>query len=284
MSLNRVMDWLPFFDLSNLSDLLAQTPTAEAPVSVELLRQQIEFLTKENARQTAEFTTKLGLITDENKSLSESFKNFIGTMQFALVGFAALSAGITGAIAYIFKTNLDDAKQVAKEGINQRVDAYMSDLLDSKLEVVRRTLQKEEVISSTLVDYCLLGKKATPNELELLSGRGFQSVRLRQEESQLRRSSARVVVLDLENWVNVQGLPFPTLPEGEREREAKQQIDLLLDILPIEVVLVVYVRSTVKYLYSLPKDRYVSPANNPVTLVGMVTDAAYVAAGMKGLG
>ncbi|KAM3098711.1 hypothetical protein ACKFKF_16700 [Phormidesmis sp. 146-12] len=275
------MNWLPFLDLSNL---LAQTPTpSDSPASVELLRQQIEFLTRENARQTAEFTEKLKLITDENKTLSESFKNFISTMQFALVGFAALSAGITGAIAYIFKTNLDDAKQVAKDGINQRVDAYMSDLLDSKLEVVRRTLQKEEVISSTLVDYCLLSKTAVPTELELLNGRGFQSVRLRQEETQLRRSSAQVVVLDLENWVNGQGLRFPTLPEGAREQTAKQQVDVLLDILPIEVVLVVYVRSTVKYLFSVPKDRYVSPANNPITLVGMVTDAAYVAAGMKGL-
>ncbi|KAM3090195.1 hypothetical protein ACKFKG_30585 [Phormidesmis sp. 146-35] len=275
------MNWLPFLDLSTL---LAQTPApSDSPASVELLRQQIEFLTRENARQTAEFTEKLKLITDENKTLSESFKNFISTMQFALVGFAALSAGITGAIAYIFKTNLDDAKQVAKDGINQRVDAYMSDLLDSKLEVVRRTLQKEEVISSTLVDYCLLSKTAVPTEFELLNGRGFRSVRLRQEETQLRRSSAQVVVLDLENWVNGQGLRFPTLPEGEREQTAKQQVDVLLDILPIEVVLVVYVRSTVKYLFSVPKDRYVSPANNPITLVGMVTDAAYVAAGMKGL-
>lgn len=276
------MDWLPFLDLSSLGDWLAQTPSSGT--QVDLFRQQLDFLTKENARQTADFAEKLRLITDENKNLSESFKNFIVTMQFALAGFGLLSAGITGAIAYVFKTNLDDAKQVAKEGINQRVDAHISDLLDSKLETVRRTLQKEEVIGSTWVDYCLMGAKAIPKEFDFLKRRGFQEVRPRQDEQQLRRSSAQVVVLDLENWVNLQGVPFSKLPDGDRESVAKQQVDLLLDVLAIDIVLVVYVRSPVKYLYSVPKDRYVSPANNPVTLVGMVSDAAYVAAGTKGRG
>ncbi len=276
------MDWLPFVDLAGLGDWLAQTPTAGT--QVDLLRQQLDFLTKENARQTGEFAEKLRLITDENKSLSESFKNFIGTMQFAIGGFGLLSAGITGAIAYVFKTNLDDAKQVAKDGINQRVDAHISDLLDSKLDTVRRTLQKEEVIGSTWVDYCLMGAKAMPKEFDLLKRRGFQEVRDRRDEQELRRSSAQVVVLDLENWVNLQGVPFSKLPESDREAIAKQQIDLLLDVLASDVVLVVYVRSRVSYLNSVTHDRYMSPVNNPVTLVGMVSDAAYVSAGMKGRG
>ncbi len=276
------MDWLPFLDVSGLGDWLAQTPSSGT--QVDLLRQQLDFLTKENARQTGEFAEKLRLITDENKSLSESFKNFIGTMQFALAGFGLLSAGITGAIAYVFKTNLDDAKQVAKDGINQRVDAHISDLLDSKLETVRRTLQKEEVIGSTWVDYCLMGTKAMPKEFDLLRGRGFQEVRSRQDEQQLRRSSAQVVVLDLENWVDLQRVPFSKLPDSDRESVAKQQVDLLLDVLAIDIVLVVYVRSRVQYFNSVPSDRYISPVNNPVTLVGMVADAAYVAAGMRARG
>lgn len=60
------MDWLAFVDGSHVSQLwhgLAQTPTpnASSTPQIELLRQQVEFLAKENARQGAEFTEKLKL-------------------------------------------------------------------------------------------------------------------------------------------------------------------------------------------------------------------------------
>ena len=94
-------------------------------------------------------------------------------------------------------------------------------------------------------------------------------------------------VLDLQNWVLPSGQRFGELPEADREAQAKEQIDGLLEALPLSAVLVVYIRGTIKYLYGirdglktgLEGHRYVLPANNPVTLVGNTADGAYVALG-----
>jgi hypothetical protein len=64
-------------------------------------------------------------------------------------------------------------------------------------------------------------------------------------------------------------------------KENARQVDLVLGMLPRGSVLVVYTRLTVKYLFGVPRTRFMSPANNPVTLVGMVADAAYITAGMR---
>ncbi|QYO63547.1 hypothetical protein [Leptolyngbya sp. 7M] len=131
------------------------------------------------------------------------------------------------------------------------------------------------------MDYYLQDASTEPTEFKLLQARGFQNVRFHIEEASLRRSPGDVVVLDLENWVNRSGEAFSQLSEDMREQQAKQQIDALLNILPTSTVLVVYVRLTVKYLFKVSKDRYVLPANNPVTLIGNTADAAYVATGER---
>ncbi|MEM7770031.1 MAG: hypothetical protein AAGA75_03270 [Cyanobacteria bacterium P01_E01_bin.6] len=52
----------------------------------------------------------------------------------------------------------------------------------------------------------------------------------------------------------------------------------MLDQISKSAVLVVYIRGRVQHLNSIG-DRYVLPANNPVTLVGNAADGAYVALG-----
>ncbi len=242
------MNWLSLD--SNSFHLLAQTSQSPTPNDLELLRKQLDF------------------ITQSNKDLNESFKTFVEAMKFVLVVFGFLGA----VLAFIFGKNLDDAKKVARDAIRQEVDSYVTTLVHAEIENVKRTLQRERIIGDTTVNYYLPHQTQPPREFKLLQARGFRDVRFPKDLQQLQTAVADVIVLDLENWLT-------TLPEAEQEAAAKDQIETLLNLLPRSAVLVVYVRSVVKYLYSVPRDRYITPVNNPVTLIGMVADAAYVVAG-----
>ena len=263
------MDWHPIVDPTHLwHTLLAQTAPLLSNPEIELLRKQLDFINNENTQLAADFAKKLEVISQANKDLNESFKTFVDTMKFVLIIFGFLGA----VIAFIFGKNLDDAKKVARDAIRQEVDLNVSTLVQIEMENVKRTLQKERIIGDTIVNYYLPNVLQPPNEFKLLQARGFRDVRFAKDQQQLQRSSADVVILDLENWIT-------TLPESDREPAAQTQIDLLLSLLPRSTVLVVYVRTVVKYLYMVSYDRYISPANNPITLIGMVADAAYVVAG-----
>jgi hypothetical protein len=281
------MDWLSIADGSHLPHiwhgLLAQvpTPSPNAAGQVDLLRQQLEFLAKENARQGVEFTEKMKLLADENQKLSESFKTFI-------TAFSLLSGGAVAALAVLFGKTLKEAQDSVDGALNRKVETALtgrleevSEKLEVKLSNLKRTLQKEEVVGSTLVDYWLFGAEPLPIEYTLLVSRGFRSVRPRRNDQALAEQCGDVVVLDLENWVNAAGQRFPDVVKDEREQEAERQVNLLMGMLPKNAVLVVYTRSVVTYLYNAPKTRLMSPANNPVTLVGMVSDAAYISAGAR---
>lgn len=272
------MDWPSLFDFSHLPHFLAQAATpsaAKSPDQLDLLRQQLEFLKAENARLNADFIEKLKLVTEENKALSESFKNFVGTMQFVLVVFGFLG----GILAYIFGNNLNDAKKVAREAMTQQVETKISHLVQEQVDIVTRTLRRERVLSTILVDYYLPEATTAPTEFDLLQARGFQSVRFRTSEAELRQSFGDVVVLDLLNYQSANQIAFPALPEADREAITKHQVELLQSLFPRSAAIVVYVRPPVKYLNTIPAQVYLSPANNPITLVGMVADAAYVAVG-----
>ncbi len=270
------MDWLPVIDPTHLLHLAqtaigaSPTPAGTAPANseLELLRKQLDFINSENARLGADFAKRLDVISQANKDLNESFKTFVDTMKFVLVIFGFLGT----VIAFIFGKNLDDAKKVARDAIRQEVDSHVTTLVQTEVDNVKRTLQRERIIGDTTVNYYLPHQTQPPREFKLLQVRGFRDVRFPKDLQQLQTTLSDVIVLDLENWLT-------TLPEAEQEAAAKDQIDTLLNLLPRSAVLVVYVRSVVKYLYSVPRDRYITPANNPITLIGMVTDAAYVAAG-----
>jgi hypothetical protein len=277
------MNWLSVVDSAHLSQIwhsLAQVPTPSSTAQAEFLR-QLEFLAKENARQGTEFTEKLKLLADENQKLSESFKTF-------MAAFSLLSGGAVAALVAIFGKTLKEAQESVDGVLSRKVETALAGRLEEvseKLEVkmadLKRTLQKEEVVGSTLVDYWLFGTEPLPTEYALLVSRGFRSVRPRRDDRALAQPCGDVVVLDLENWENAAKQKFPDLAKDEREQEAQRQVDLLMGMLPKHAVLVVYTRSVVTYLYGVPKNRLVTPVNNPVTLVGMVSDGAYIAAGMR---
>lgn len=287
------MDWLPHLNRAELQDfLLAQTPTpspspspAASPIpEVELLKNQLEFL-------------------------KQSYSQFVEAMKIIFIVL-----GIAGAVvAYFFGKSYKDFQEFARKDIRdfqefsqkqiqdavQRVrqeaevqiprliETEVSALIRAEVANVERTLRREQVIGSTVVDYYLSNGTSEPKETELLRARKFKDVYFCRDIQalshiqSLRRSPSDVVVLDLINYVTAGGQAFSVLQEQDRESEAKQLIDTLLNLLPNSTVLIVYVNvpPPLKYLISIPKNRYVLPANNPITLVGNVADGAYVAVG-----
>ncbi|BAY07494.1 hypothetical protein [Calothrix sp. NIES-2098] len=272
------MDWLPLFDPSQLGDFLfAQTPapspsplpipTPARTLDVELLKSQLEFL------------------KDANTRLGESFNKFVGAMQFTLVVFAFLGA----VLAFIFGKNLDDAKKVASDMIRQEVNNNLANLVKAEVENIKRTLQRERVIGLTIVEYYLPSTGLETKEFKLLKQRGFQKVRFWNEKSKPKNQLGGVLVLDLVNSNLLSGQDFTRMSEAEaankKEEKVKEQIDLVLKILPPATVLVVYVnpgKQRIKAIDDLASQvEYYASANAPVTLMGIVTDSAYVAYGDK---
>jgi hypothetical protein len=286
------MDWLSLPDFTELPSLLAQTPSpspSPSTANVELLKSQLEFLKAENARAVADFADKLKLVTEENKSLSESFKNFVGTMQFALGTFTFLGA----AAAFIFGKTLNDAKTVANQMIEQKVEANVAnkvrDAVDAQIDNVKQLIGREKIISSIVVDYYSPSSELEPIEARLLRERKFREVRFRNLQSLADRRGGHVTVLDLVNY-NV--IPQPEADgsmakdkAAQREAEVKKLIAWIESKAPNALVLVIYVRPGRQRIDAIDQMErvYYAAANTPVTLMGVVVDSAYVAYGEKQL-
>ncbi|MEH1899637.1 MAG: hypothetical protein V7K94_31005 [Nostoc sp.] len=272
------MDWLPSIDLSHLWDLvIAQTPApTSSPLAtpaknlndIELLKSQLEFLKATNGQ------------------LGESFNKFVGAMQFTLGVFIALG----GFLTFFVGKNLDDAKKVASQLINREVENKIADLVQSEVESVKRSLQRERVIGSTIVDYYLPSNDTTePNDCKLLRTRGFDKVRYWNQKRKPKKPVGDIFVLDLINSKLLEGQDFAGLSkedaENKREDKVKEQINLALDWLDKNTVLVIYVKGRYREIDNLAArvDYYYIPVNAPISLLGIVADSAYVAYGQSNL-
>lgn len=264
------MDWLVSTDFSHLWNwIIAQTPTpnpTSSPLSIpasnineiELLKSQLEFLKVTNGQ------------------LSESFNHFVTTMQFVLVVFGFLG----GVLAFIFGKNLDDAKKVASQMVRQEIDSQIADLVKAEIQHLKRTLQRERVIGSTILDYYLPSDDEEPNDCKLLRQRGFQEVRFWNHTRQPNKPVRDIFVLDL---INSQLLTGSNDPENKQEAKVKAQLDYVLKWLETTTVLVIYVKGRYKEIENLATrcNHFYVSANAFVSLMGIVADSAYVAYGEK---
>lgn len=247
---------------------------------VDTLQNQLDALQNTNQLLNDSLAQQIEFLQQENQDLSSSFTKYVDAMKWNLTVLAGLAAVLTAVGGWIFKSNLDDAKKVAQEMINRRVEGQISALVDARVEEVSRTIRREQVIGSTNVDYCLPGSNRNPSEVSLLRARQFRDVRFLSALEDVQQSPGNVVILDLINYRTPGGNPFPSLAKEERETVAKPLIDRLLHLLPPSTVIVVYVNfPPLKAVNETPSDRYVIAANNPITLVGNAADGAYVALG-----
>jgi hypothetical protein len=209
---------------------------------------------------------------------------FILKMNSAFLGFL----GIIGALlTWFFKNNLEDAKVVAARMVREEMDGHVKALVKEEFRYWEMSAKTERLIGETLVDYYLPEGLKEPDEFYLVKQRGFRQVLFCDHLEAIRRSSADVVIVDLQNCRTPSGQRQALLGErgwltAESEAWARDHIDSIRGVISAQTVLVVYVRAIVSYLND-PKfeNEYVLPANNQVTLVGHAGNGAYVAFGAR---
>jgi hypothetical protein len=279
------MDWLPSFDLSQLTDwVIAQTPTpSPTPRSndLELLRSQIEFLKTSNAQLSDGFTKFL-----EAMKFALTFLSVLGGIAVVIVGF------LVGQNALEARKNIREAREnfreetrITTQRIQQEFEYQLStqvrEMVAREVNNVRRVFDRERIIGSAVVDYYLPSIDAEPIEEKLLQERGFQEVRFWNKDSLRSLPNQRfadVVILDLMNAP----VFSPQATEQQKEAIVETYINQVKPLLASHSVVVFYVKGRFKAIdYSGLK--YYVPANGAVALIGAVSDSAYVAHGQKQL-
>ncbi|NEQ48328.1 MAG: hypothetical protein F6K00_34270 [Leptolyngbya sp. SIOISBB] len=247
--------------ISSLLPLLAQaTPAPPSPTAeVELLKNQLEFILRLNT---------------------------------VFLGFLAFLGGL---LTWFFKSNLDDAKEMARRMVRQELTDHIEPLIKAEASNIQRTFRTEQIISNTVMDYYLpVAPNQDPLEYNLLRGRGFLDVRLWHPDRKPQGRWGSVLVVDLVNC-DLLALPEIASPEDEvrkvgyrkRDQLVNQVIQRLVELRIGRPILVVYVRPGMGRIGAIdqlttnfPEDiKYYSSANTPVALMGAVVDSAYVAYG-----
>lgn len=237
--------------------LLAQAPPPSPTAEVDLLKSQLEFVLRLNT---------------------------------VFLGFLALLGGL---LTWFFKSNLDDAREMATRMVRQELSDHIEPLIQAEARNIQRTFRTEQIISNTVVDYYLPAHPSKePLEYGLLNGRGFSDVRLWHPGRKPQGRLGSVLVIDFVNC-DVLAVPEIASPDGalkevgyqKRDAQVNNVIEELIDLRIGRPILVVYVRpghgriGAIDLLsQTFPEDvKYYSSANTPVALMGAVVDSAYVA-------
>lgn len=251
------MSWLVVFhDYFPWDGYLAQA-SAPAP-DVELLQSQLEFMKYTNT---------------------------------AFLGFLAFLGGL---LTWFFKSNLEDAKKMAREMVRQELTHQLTPLVEAEMQHVVRSLQVERVIGDTVVDYYVVStSEEKPLEYQLLKERGFLDIRFWNENRRPKGRLGSVLILDFVHS-DVLHLPGLISEDGDVRRQAYQQRDEIVNRKIQELtelrlgrpIIVIYIRPGVGRIEAIdnisknfPEVKYYASANTPVTLMGITVDSAYVAYG-----
>lgn len=240
-----------------LSVLAQATPPVSPNPEVELLKNQLEFILRLNT---------------------------------VFLGFLAFLGGL---LTWFFKSNLDDAKEMASRMVRQELTDHIEPLIKAEANHIQRTFQTEQIIGNTVVDYYVpTTPSKDPLEYHLLKGRGFLDVRLWYPDRQPQGRFGNVLVID---FVNCEILAVPELMAEEdhvrrtgyikRDQLVNDVIQGLVELRMGRPILVIYVRPEKGRIGAIdlltthfPGDiKYYSSANTPVALMGAAVDSAYVA-------
>jgi hypothetical protein len=228
--------------------------------------------------------------TSPEVELLKNQLDFILTINTVFLGFLSILAGI---LTWFFKSNLDDAKEMATRMVRQELSDHIEPLIQAEAKNLERTFRTEQIVGNTVVDYYLpTPPPKDPLEYHLLRGRGFLDVRLWHPGHPPQGRWGSVLVVDL---VNCDTLALPELKSDveeerkvgyeKRDQRVTEVIRNLIDRRIGRPILVVYVRpkqgrigAIDQLTRNFPEDiKYYSSANTPVALMGAVVDSAYVA-------
>lgn len=275
--------------------VLAQAPTvSDLAQEIEALKSQVETLQQANQLLSNGLTTQIEFLKEENQDLTASFSQYIDAMKWNLTVLAGLAAVLAAVGGWIFKNSLDDAKEMATRIVRQELMNSIEPLIRTESENLQKTLQTEQIISGTVIDYYLPQPVSTTiTEYELLKNRGFLDVRCWDSQHTPEGRFGSVLVADFVNC-DLLNLPGLTHESDEVRRQAHQERDRIVNeiihgLVELRIgnpIIVAYVRPGFGRLAAIdqltttfPELRYYASANTPVSLMGTVVDSAYVAYG-----
>ena len=174
--------------------LQAATIEVKPSAEVELLKSQLEFLKADHARLAADFAERMKQLTTQSASVGDDFKTYLNYVS-GLILFA------TGIFGFIGWNSLEQAKSSIKTMVDRQLSGTVAETVDREIQMVRRSILREQVVSNTTIDYFLKDGVEPAEELRLLRSRGFSKIRFCREVGKLRCDTADVVVVDLEHWL-----------------------------------------------------------------------------------
>jgi parvulin-like peptidyl-prolyl isomerase len=277
--------------------LLAQTPAptvSDLVQELEVLKSQVEALQQTNQLLSDGLTTQIEFLKQENQDLTASFSQYIDAMKWNLTTLAGLAAVLSAVGGWLFKNSLDDAKEMATRIVRQELTNSIEPLIEAESKNLQKTLQTEQIINGTVVDYYIpqtMSENTT--EYGLLKNRGFLAVRRWDSSHQPEGRFGSVLVVDFVNC-SLLNLPGLSHENDEVRRAAYQERDqivnnIIRNLVEMRIgnpIIVAYVHPGFGRLEALdkltttfPELRYYAWANTPVSLMGAVVDSAYVAYG-----
>lgn len=260
---------------SSANWLFAQTPQPSPPPTSTISPEGQEILKRLDGLQKEAVQLK-----QENKQLTESqvqlfqtttaqmtasydyFVNMINT-QFTIVTV------LTAIIALVAGGTLWEIRKKIKDLVEQQVAKSIAEQINKSRQIVERSLEREEVIDRTIVDYILptdAPVTEATKECQILRKRGFQEVRFCSRLQELAPQTHKIVILDFVN-------------ENFQNEDIIRIVEEVSNILSNKSVLVIYINRRVDGLDNFFTDKqiYYTPANNAITLIGRVVDAAQTA-------
>ena len=225
-------------------------------------------------------TNNISPSTDINL-LAKQFDFFFRAVGVTFTAIAILLT-LIGLLTSIFvivtslqnKKTLKDAKEEIDKSVKRQLQSYIVKSIEQRIESLERTFEKEEVIGSTIIKYVESienSNEEKAEEVNLLKQRGFKDVFVQSYPLKRDRKMYDVLVIDFFNRI--------FKDNEEKEKEVVNIVEHVIDNLLPQTALVVYVSGYIKGLDNVIKNKqvYFTPANNPVSLIGRVVDAAQMA-------
>lgn len=234
---------------------------------------------------TAEITDSLSMldlftaIVQSNilaESASDLIKEEFGLLKFLITFSYKIVTAIAGFLGFTTWKNLKESRERINELVEKAVAKEIAERVNQRITEVERIVQKEAIVSSTEVKYCL--PMLDPDieslqEYQLLTNRGFKISSVENYERKSSFSNCDVVVMDFVNG------------QFSDNDEVISILEKVVVIIPEKSTIVIYIKCRVDRLDNTftNQDVYYTPANNILTLMGRVIDAAQINKAFKGL-
>lgn len=207
---------------------------------------------------------------EEFELFQKAFQSFTTTINITIGIFGAILAALGGIGIFVFGRSLQETKKSVDRLVETEVNKTISGAIEKRIGYLEKVLDREEVTGKTKVTYLLLtnARLSQPIACRLLRNRGFKIDFYNELPKALEDN---VIVLDWSNY-------------DFSEEQQRQQVDEIIKRTTTSSILIVYIKkrsSVVNELLERSEIDFKIAANNNLSLMGYVVDAAHISAAMQ---